>query len=90
MNDHFQTMTLAATGATALFEMGVIQSLWSGYGKIVRYGLKDAPMKSVVVKHVRLPDQGKHPGAHFVPPGNAHRLANDSRLHGRGSLAWPR
>ncbi len=61
MNNHFQNTILQATGASELFEIGMIQSLWSGYGKIVRYRLKGSHLKSVVVKHVRLPDQGKHP-----------------------------
>ncbi|MBI9062661.1 MAG: DUF1679 domain-containing protein [Marinilabiliaceae bacterium] len=61
MNNHFQNTILQATGASELFEIGMIQSLWSGYGKIVRYGLKESHLKSVVVKHVRLPEQGIHP-----------------------------
>ena len=61
MNKHFQSVILNATGATQLFEIEIIQSLWSGYGKIVRYGLKGSLMDSVVVKHVRLPTQKHHP-----------------------------
>jgi len=54
-------MILRATGATELIELGVIQSLWSGYGSIVRYGLKGADLESVVVKHVSLPEGVAHP-----------------------------
>lgn len=54
-------MILSSTGATELIELGVIQSLWSGYGSIVRYGLKDASVESVVVKHVSLPEAVAHP-----------------------------
>jgi len=61
MNPHFQAITLKATDATSLFKIESIQSLWSGYGEIVRYGLKASPFKSVVIKHVRLPDQSHHP-----------------------------
>ena len=61
MNEHFKTIILNATGADELFSAGTIQELWSGYGSIVRYNLTGAPMESVVVKHVRLPDQGRHP-----------------------------
>lgn len=61
MNNLFQNTILKATGANDLFEIGVIQSLWSGYGKIVRYGLKGSHLESVVVKHVRLPEQDNHP-----------------------------
>ncbi|MFK5891753.1 MAG: choline kinase, partial [Pseudomonadota bacterium] len=61
MNKKFQEITCKAAGATDLFEIEVIQSLWSGYGKIVRYGLKGSDRKSVVVKHVKLPNQNHHP-----------------------------
>ena len=61
MNEHFQKVTLNATGANEIFEIEVIQNLWSGYGKIVRYGLKGTDTKSVIVKHVRLPEGSKHP-----------------------------
>jgi aminoglycoside phosphotransferase (APT) family kinase protein len=61
MNEHFKAITLKATGADALAESEVIQSLWSGYGKIVRCGLKGSDLESVVVKHVHWPDEKKHP-----------------------------
>ena len=61
MNQHFQATTLKSTGATTLFNIEVIQSLWSGYGDIVRYGLTGGDINSVVVKHVRLPKQMQHP-----------------------------
>lgn len=61
MNSQFEQTILQATKAQDLFEIEVIQSLWSGYGKIVRYGLVNAPMKTVVVKHVKLPEEALHP-----------------------------
>jgi len=61
MNAHLKSVILSATGATELVELGVIQSLWSGYGSIVRYGLKGASLNSVVVKHVSLPEGVAHP-----------------------------
>ena len=61
MNKHFKALILKATGAKTLFEIETIQSLWSGYGEIVRYGLEQSEFKSVVIKHVRLPDQRLHP-----------------------------
>ena len=61
MNNHFQNIIKQATGASEIFEIEMIQSLWSGYGKILRFGLKDSDRKSVVVKHVKLPDTNKHP-----------------------------
>lgn len=39
----------------------MIQELWSGYGKILRIGLENTTVKSVVVKHVQLPVHKNHP-----------------------------
>ena len=61
MNLGFQQIILNATGADALFHIEDIQSLWSGYGKIMRYGLKGGESDTVVIKHVKLPDQSHHP-----------------------------
>ena len=61
MNAHLKSVILSATGASELIELGVIQSLWSGYGSIVRYGLIGATVDSVVVKHVALPEGVAHP-----------------------------
>ena len=61
MNHDFQEVILEATGAAALYHIEDIQSLWSGYGKIVRYGLRGTDRERVVVKHVQLPDQHNHP-----------------------------
>jgi len=74
MNPHFTDITLKATGASSLVESEVIQSLWSGYGKIVRCGLQydqkvgtaqrsalQSKPDSVVVKHVHWPDSKNHP-----------------------------
>lgn len=61
MNQKFQEITLKATKAEKLVNPQVIQSLWSGYGKIVRYGLEGADVDSVVVKHVKLRENGGHP-----------------------------
>jgi len=61
MNHDFQEIVRLATAADDIFHLEDIQSLWSGYGKIMRYGLKGGDDNSVVVKHVKLPDQAHHP-----------------------------
>ncbi|MDX8340410.1 oxidoreductase family protein [Draconibacterium sp. IB214405] len=61
MNSHFQELILQSTGAKNLHKIEVIQSLWSGYGEIVRFGLEGCELESVVVKHVNLPEGGSHP-----------------------------
>ena len=54
---------LKATNAQDAFLAENIQSLWSGYGSLDRYSLMGGSTPSVIVKHVRLPDQssGQHP-----------------------------
>jgi hypothetical protein len=60
MNENFQDIIRRTVG-TDIFKIEDIQTLWSGYGKIMRYGLKDDDRNSVVIKHVNLPDQSLHP-----------------------------
>ena len=61
MKPNFQNYILQATGAESLYHIEDIQSLWSDYGKIMRYGLRCPDCERVVVKHVKLPDSHHHP-----------------------------
>jgi hypothetical protein len=61
MDEHFKSIILQHTGASSLVHQEVIQELWSGYGKIIRIGLKNADVKSVVAKYVQLPSFQDHP-----------------------------
>ena len=61
MNHSFKEVICKATGADDIFLIEDIQSLWSGYGKIMRYGLQGGSAERVVVKHVKLPDKAHHP-----------------------------
>ncbi|NRB63913.1 MAG: choline kinase, partial [Saprospiraceae bacterium] len=61
MNAHIKSIILEHTGASGIFSMETIQELWSGYGKIMRVGLKNASRPSVVVKHVQFPSAKMHP-----------------------------
>ncbi len=56
--DDFVRRVTAAAGA---WRGESIQSLWSGYGEIVRYQLDGALTDSVIVKHVRFPSEFRHP-----------------------------
>ena len=42
-------------------EIEIIQSLWSGYGRISRYRLDDSLLETVVVKFISLQQSDKHP-----------------------------
>ena len=61
MNEYFRSVILRNTGASSLFEKETIQELWSGYGKIIRVGLANASVESVVIKHVQMPRYKNHP-----------------------------
>jgi len=39
----------------------IIQSLWSGYGNIIRYKVEGYSKPTVVVKHIKFPTQNQHP-----------------------------
>lgn len=52
---------LHCTDASAIREIAHVQTLWSGYGSIKRYVLEGGKYPSVIVKHIQLPESGKHP-----------------------------
>jgi hypothetical protein len=61
MHENFPSIILQSTGATSFSEAGVIQDLWSGYGKIIRIQLENASAQSAVIKHVHWPEIKNHP-----------------------------
>ncbi len=60
MQNNIRNLILRATGAETARPLARIQGLWSGYGDIVRYGLTGSDRLSVVVKHVKLSNHGRH------------------------------
>ncbi|MFG0255852.1 MAG: phosphotransferase [Rhodopirellula sp. JB053] len=52
---------LQALSAQDIVSVQRLQSLWSGYGEIVRVELSGGPEKSVIVKYVSPPTQKNHP-----------------------------
>ena len=61
MHPEFEKYLLITTGAKSCKEVEVIQSLWSGYGKISRYELKNANVSTVVVKNNAFQNVSDHP-----------------------------
>lgn len=61
MNPAISDLVLSATGARSINRSTVIQSLWSGYGEIVRLQLEGGTHSSVILKHIKLPEAGNHP-----------------------------
>ncbi len=59
--DALQALICRVTGASAARRLERLQSLWSGWGEIVRYALEGAELSSVVVKRVQPPQGGAHP-----------------------------
>lgn len=74
MNEYFKSVILQRTGASSLVETEMIQELWSGYGKIMRIGLRDAAVESVVIKHVQLPIHNQHPRGWNTDIGHQRKL----------------
>jgi hypothetical protein len=61
MNLDFNDYLLKVTASSECEEVEIIQSLWSGYGKISRYKLQGSPLDTVVVKHISLNSSNEHP-----------------------------
>ncbi len=74
MNDYFTSIILQKTGASSLSEKEIIQHLWSGYGKIMRIGLENAAVDSVVIKHVQIPKSKNHPRGWNTDIGHQRKL----------------
>ena len=58
--EEIDRFVLELTQAEGLKNLGVVQSLWSGYGSIDRIGLEGTDVQSVIVKRVQ-PGDGGHP-----------------------------
>ena len=84
----FESVVLRAAGARAIVDTEIVQSLWSGYGQIVRCHLDGGPQSrgpqsSVIVKHVRWPDERSH------PRGWSTDRSHERKLHSyRVETAW--
>lgn len=82
MNKHFQNFVLNSTGATTIHSQEVIQTLWSGYGEIVRVELAGSDLKSVVLKYIVLPSQADHPRGWNTDHSHARKIKSyDVEMH---------
>ena len=61
MDKHIEDIILKNTQAKAIVKTEIIQSLWSGYGQIMRCALKGSPYKNIVAKHIKGPNANNHP-----------------------------
>lgn len=76
MESRFKDLILQSTGARSLAEVDMVQSLWSGYGKILRYQLEDSLDRHVIVKHIRIPQTPQHPRGWDSPLGHERKIAS--------------
>lgn len=60
MNRFIETAVRNATRAKDITFHDEIQTLWKGYGRILRVGLQGCAYESVVVKHISFPKQQQH------------------------------
>ena len=61
MNPDFEDYLLNVTNSSSYEELEIIQSLWSGYGKISRYKLEGSVFETVIIKHISLNKSAEHP-----------------------------
>lgn len=76
LSEKFQAVLLAATGASSMEVLAVIQELWSGYGQILRVALQGGSRESVVVKHVQIPQDRQHPRGWTSDLSHARKIAS--------------
>ena len=61
MDPFVRTHILEHTGAADIGRVQVIQPLWNHYGTLMRVYLVGAQCASVVVKHIKIPNEDRHP-----------------------------
>jgi len=62
MQNNIETIILQTTKASQIKEVEIIQSLWSGYGKIIRLAISGVTTyDTLILKHIVLPSQQNHP-----------------------------
>ncbi|MEC7716964.1 MAG: choline kinase, partial [Planctomycetota bacterium] len=60
LDSNLTSFVLRSTGAKTVSASEVVQSLWSGYGQIVRCHLTESVSPSVILKHIRWPEEQGH------------------------------
>jgi len=61
MNPDIESFVYQSTKADKIENKELIQTLWSGYGKIVRAKLQGSSLDTVILKNVIFPTQSQHP-----------------------------
>jgi len=74
LNPTLQRMVAEATHAKDVIPYEVIQSLWSGYGEIIRIKLSACKLNSIILKHVKPPSNVHHPRGWHSDASHARKL----------------
>ncbi len=74
MNKQLKSFILSATGATDMKVIESIQTLWSGYGEMLRIELQNTTLNTVVLKHIQLGGQIAHPRGWNTDIGHQRKL----------------
>ena len=61
MTTTYQSIITSLANGGSITATEQIQSLWSGYGEIVRIHLNGGDHRTVILKHIRLPQSADHP-----------------------------
>ncbi|MGH1341689.1 MAG: phosphotransferase [Nannocystales bacterium] len=72
--DDWARWVCKTTGADAVSQTQPLQTLWSGYGKILRCRLAGGSTSSVIVKHVQWPGEQQHPRGWATDRGHARKV----------------
>jgi len=82
MNQHIQDIVLRSTDASTVTSQESIQTLWSGYGEIVRVGFRGAESPTVILKYITLPETHSHPRGWNTDRSHARKIKSyDVEMH---------
>jgi hypothetical protein len=74
MTEDLQSFIESKTGATAISGTKPLQTLWSGYGQILRVGLSGCNFQSVIVKEICFSEKNTHPRGWNTDIGHQRKL----------------
>ena len=61
MDSKIKDQILAATNSKRIESTELIQKLWNDYGDLLRIYLSGGEYNSVILKHIKIPDNQNHP-----------------------------
>jgi len=61
LSETYRQLIISSTNAKNILSISSVQSLWSGYGEIIRVTLSGGELNSAILKYVNLPEEKNHP-----------------------------